>query len=1230
MEAAPSDFYLDTLPIAPEICPPTEQAYAVNASVQDPSVETLGKPCLLSNWLMDSGATSHMTPRLADLEDVEEGLNLGIEVADGHIIHCTKSGKVRINMIDDNGNPLDAFLVDTLYVPGLNRRLFSITKFASLGHAASIQRNSIKLLFGSEAAPITITHNNFRPLASDATAVRTSTVPSLRHKKHDTKKHISLEIMHDRLKKSSRALLAASDCQVWADAVIRMAPDKDCASCRISTIRASPRNFHETTKYKSPGDCVFSDVLPRPCSVGLTPATTPAFLIIFVDAYSRLPAIYPLQDKTTEAVIHAKRAYEADHRTPVTEFFSIEKFRSDAGTQYSSAEFQEHCIHDRVQLSLAAPKKQSQNHYAERTWATIQNIAGSMLVHARLPDNFLYHALLYATKVFSVLPVTSLLDADGNQATPYQLFYGSKPCVAHFRVFGCPTVVKKWTATIDGRRVTNQTQRGIRGIFIGFPRRQNGYLIYVPTTRTIVVSDDVSFDESFFSAIATTWRQFNDSLAIRPDPSNTYIPDPTTSLEQTGSIDSMFQELEEGNDSDASSASPRNINNTSPTAFNSPNSSEDEDEFQEEFQTPDEEPLEADSPQVIDSSASRPKRTTKAPNRLTFNSLSAVRSWKEKASTAQDLELFSACSAEVDTPIDIKGCDPSPFIPPPPGIRNVTRMQDAKIKQAWLLAYKKEIKTLIDSGTFSIEPANEGDKIIPTMETNRVKIASDGTLEKLKVRVVVRGDLQSDMDTEDKWSPTASFRALKMFLANCAKHKVRVRQLDFIGAYLQAKTRHRIFIRLPTVYGDLWPEFKKYSGVPLRLVKSMYGMTLSGKYWWQELQEFLTQEAFVASTTVPCYFSKHFADGSFIKLLNYVDDLLYASNSPSHLQAFEETLGKRFNIELMGQAHWYLSSRITQEANFNISIDQSRYCLSVVKRYLDTAGCPKVNKVHASPLPAEFVPSADDCSPNQEAVKALEEQFNIAYDSCVGALIYLAQTRPDIAFSVNKLAKFSRSPGIKHFEAILHLLRYLRDNTYLGLRYYSNVNDSPIYESLRNNNINETGSLLAYSDSSWHDDVDSGRSTGSYLIAYMGGIVDHSSNMPGPVAMSSAEAEYNEACLATMALSHIQMFENELENQQVDAVSNTNLYLDNISAIAMGRSFRDTKHTRHILRRYHFVRTAVEKKRLTLVWISTEFQLADLGTKILSGARTTFLTSIIMTVVPEKNIQDSKRSAQEE
>lgn len=67
------------------------------------------------------------------------------------------------------------------------------------------------------------------------------------------------------------------------------------------------------------------------------------------------------------------------------------------------------------------------------------------------------------------------------------------------------------------------------------------------------------------------------------------------------------------------------------------------------------------------------------------------------------------------------------------------------------------------------------------------------------------------------------------------------------------------------------------------------------------------------------------------------------------------------------------------------------------------------------------------------------------------------------------------------------------------------------------------------SDSSWNDDVNTGRSTGCFLIFYCGGVIDHSSNMPGPVALSSAEAEYNQACIATMALMHISMAVNNLE-----------------------------------------------------------------------------------------------------
>jgi hypothetical protein len=54
--------------------------------------------------------------------------------------------------------------------------------------------------------------------------------------------------------------------------------------------------------------------------------------------------------------------------------------------------------------------------------------------------------------------------------------------------------------------------------------------------------------------------------------------------------------------------------------------------------------------------------------------------------------------------------------------------------------------------------------------------------------------------------------------------------------------------------------------------------------------------------------------------------------------------------------------------------------------------------------------------------------------------------------------------------------------------------------------------LCTFTDSSWNDDIDTGRSSGCFMTFYMGGVVEHSSNMPDPVDLSSAEAEYNETC----------------------------------------------------------------------------------------------------------------------
>jgi len=624
---------------------------------------------------------------------------------------------------------------------------------------------------------------------------------------------------------------------------------------------------------------------------------------------------------------------------------------------------------------------------------------------------------------------------------------------------------------------------------------------------------------------------------------------------------------------------------------------------------------------VDDGGLRRSARIRRKPDMLSFGLHAlADRDWSKVADVDDDLAI--ACAADA-TNINLAGNEASKFYPPPSSIRQVMTLRDPELKEAWLKAYKKEIKVLIDSGTFLIERPQPSEIIVPTMETNKVKLKSDGSLDKLKCRIVVCGDLQEKILNEDKWSPTAPFRAMKMFLADAARLKVRVRQLDFIGAYLQSKARGRIFVRTPAVYGELWPEFRAYSGVPLRLLKSMYGMTQSDKNWYLELHEYLISAGFVQSSVIKCFYSKGFPDRSIVKVLDYVDDMLYYGTSAETLKRFETELKARFDLDLMGQAQWYLATRITQHANFDITVDQSRYCTSLVKRYLDKAGCKNVTRVHVTPLPLDFVPTIDDLAKDEAASLVLQEEYNLDYASCIGALIYLALTRTDIIFSVNKLAKFTKRAGENHLKALVHLLRYLRDHILLGVRYYSDISFAPVTKLLKEHSHELTDLFYAFSDSSWNDDVDNGRSTGCFLIYYMGGIVDHSSNLPDPVALSSAEAEYNQCCLACMATSHLRMFLDELESLPSESPSPaTAIFLDSSSAIAMGNSFRDTKHTRHILRRYHFVRVGVEANRYKLLWIATLGQLADIGTKQLPGPLMETMTTYTLVHTQDSSVQE--------
>ena len=126
----------------------------------------------------------------------------------------------------------------------------------------------------------------------------------------------------------------------------------------------------------------------------------------------------------------------------------------------------------------------------------------------------------------------------------------------------------------------------------------------------------------------------------------------------------------------------------------------------------------------------------------------------------------------------------------------------------------------------------------------------------------------------------------------------------------------------------------------------MYGMTNSGKLFADELTEWLIEEVFMQSQCQMYIYYKYTPDGSKIVVLSYVDDCVYWYTNEDLGKWFVDTLGKRFHVNLLGFAHWFMSIRISHLKDHSISVDQDRYATSIVSNYLDTVTVKVSNKCH--------------------------------------------------------------------------------------------------------------------------------------------------------------------------------------------------------------------------------------------------------------------------------------------
>ena len=176
-------------------------------------------------------------------------------------------------------------------------------------------------------------------------------------------------------------------------------------------------------------------------------------------------------------------------------------------------------------MALAAPEHQEINGQVEVTWRTLSTVAHALMVHVRVPEVYVHFTLMYTTyHIFLVLPIKDLINEDGDPTTPHKLATGMKPSLSHLRVLFCPCVVRKATAHVEKKTLNmrHQAQKGCRGIFVGIPEHQKGYLVYIPSTRKVISSYDVVFDEIFSSELSYTSRPYSEAMAMRPEV--TYTP----------------------------------------------------------------------------------------------------------------------------------------------------------------------------------------------------------------------------------------------------------------------------------------------------------------------------------------------------------------------------------------------------------------------------------------------------------------------------------------------------------------------------------------------------------------------------------------------------------------------------------------------------------------------------------------------------------------------------------
>ena len=496
-------------------------------------------------------------------------------------------------------------------------------------------------------------------------------------------------------------------------------------------------------------------------------------------------------------------------------------------------------------------------------------------------------------------------------------------------------------------------------------------------------------------------------------------------------------------------------------------------------------------------------------------------------------------------------------------------MEDSD-KEKWQEAMNQEMESMYSNSVWELVDPPEDVRPIGCKWIYKKKRGIDGKVETFKARLVAKGYTQKEgVDYEETFSPVAMLKSIRILLSIAASLDYEIWQMDVKTAFLNGYLEESIYMVQPEGFIAKGQEQKV-----CKLLRSIYGLKQASRSWNLRFDETIKTYGFEQNIDEPCVY-KYVKDKKVVFLVLYVDDILLIGNDVEILSNVKKWLAEQFQMKDLGEASYVLGIQILRDRkNRLLALSQASYIDKVLAHF-----SMQNSKKGQLPTRHGIVLSKEQCpkTPQEE-----EDMRRVPYASAVGSLMYaMLCTRPDICYAVGIVSRYQSNPGLGHWIAVKHILKYLR-RTRNYMLVYSGRDLNPV----------------GYTDSDFQSDKDSRKSTSGSVFTLGGGAVVWRSVKQSSIADSTMEAEYIAACEAAKEAVWLRKFYTDLEVVP-DMVKPLVLYCDNSGAVANSKEPRSHKRGKHIERKYHLIREIVHRGDVTVMKIASEQNLADPFTKTL-------------------------------